>query len=97
MFAYRSRTYFHRTSHAYVFRPGRDLERSELRNIVLSSSLGEGGSCSSEYDTRTAPKPELFIYVTRLLEHAAESRVRDRGSSPVENGFCSSEANHYNT
>jgi hypothetical protein len=46
------------------------LEGSKLRKSVLSSSPGEGGSCSSEtkHDRRTAPRPELFVSARRLQE-----------------------------
>jgi hypothetical protein len=53
-----------------------NIERSKLRKTVLSSSLGEGGSCRSEteHDRRTAPRPKLFVSARRLQELRSQTR-----------------------
>jgi hypothetical protein len=39
-----------------------------IKQNILSSSPGEGGSCSSEtkHDRRTAPRPKLFVSTRRI-------------------------------
>jgi hypothetical protein len=67
------------------------LEMSKLRRIVLSSSPGEGGSCSSEtkHDRRTAPKPKLFASKRRLQKERPQPRKTVLGSSASEDGSVS--------
>jgi hypothetical protein len=64
------------------------LERSKLRKIVLSSSSGEGGSCSSEtkHDRRMAPR--------RLQEKTPQTRNICTGFESRWECFCSSESKH---
>jgi hypothetical protein len=52
-------------------RHGRDFKRTKLRTIILTSSIGEGDSCDSEtkHDSRTVPRPKLFVSVSRLQEY----------------------------
>jgi hypothetical protein len=51
------------------------LKWSKLR-IVLSSSLGEGVSCSSETkrSRRTTAKPKLFVSARRLQDERSQTR-----------------------
>jgi hypothetical protein len=75
------------------------LERSKLRNIVLSSSQGNGGSCSSEHkhDRRTTPRPNMSVSTRRLQEQRPQSRKTVLDSSSDEDIFCTLETNNGKT
>jgi hypothetical protein len=72
------------------------LEGSKLRKIVLSSSPGEDGSCSSEtkHNRRTASRSKLFVSKKRLQQQRSHPRIIVLGSSPGEDYFYSSETKH---
>jgi hypothetical protein len=75
------------------------LGRSKLRKSVLSSSPGEGGSCSSEskHNRRTAPRPKFFVSKRRLQKQRLQPRKVALGSCHGEDVFCSSETKHDRT
>jgi hypothetical protein len=60
-----------------------NIGKSKHRKSVLSSSLGEGGSCSSETknDRRTAAWLKLFVSKRRLQEQRPQYRETVLGSS----------------
>jgi hypothetical protein len=72
LFAYSSRTDVPICTKLGILIPWNHEENIglKLRKSVLSSSPGEGGSCSSETKRgrRTAPRPKLFVSGTRLQE-----------------------------
>jgi hypothetical protein len=53
-----------------------NIEESKLRENILGSSPGEGGSCSSEikHDRRTAPRQSLFVSARRSQELRSQTR-----------------------
>jgi hypothetical protein len=56
---------------------------------VLRSNLGEGGFCSweSKHDSRTAPRPKLFVSARRLQEQKSQPRKCVLGSSTGKDSF----------
>jgi hypothetical protein len=71
-------------------------KRFQKGKIVLSSSLGEGGCCSSEtkHDRRKAPRAKLLVSDSRLQKQRSQPQQTYRGSFPDEDGFYSSETKH---
>jgi hypothetical protein len=65
------------------------LEESKLLKSVLSSSPGEGSSCSleSKHDRITAPKQTLFVLAGMLQEQRPQSQKTILVSSLGEDGF----------
>jgi hypothetical protein len=66
------------------------LERSKLREIVLSSSPSEGGSYRSEtkHYRKKAARPKLYISVRRLQEKRTQPRKIVLHSGADEDSFC---------
>jgi hypothetical protein len=60
--------------HLYSSRPGRYFINVKTPKTFLSSSLGEGGLCSSKskHDRRLAPRQKLFISKKRLQKQRSQ-------------------------
>jgi hypothetical protein len=96
MFAYSSRTDVPICTKLCMLIPRiqeENTEGSKLQKSVLSSSLGDGGSSSSEtkHDRRTAPSNVCSEEITGTKTRTPKTVLC---SSPGEDGFCRSETKH---
>jgi hypothetical protein len=71
------------TRHAWYFKPGRDLETSELRKSILGSSPCKGCFCclAAKYENRMALDKRCFGEITGTIATDTSFRMKRRWSS----------------